>query len=501
MGVHRLSEEKADGSAPSKGISHNHELAYDGNARENINGELVLSLQEQEARRTYLRKVDLRLMPLAFLMYFLCVLDRNGIGNAKVAGLDTAVGLHGSQFNWVSSVFFITYVLFQIPANLLLKRFSGKVFIPLIVLSWSVILLCMAAARSYASLLALRLLMGAAESGFVPGFIYYSTFWYTKKEQAPRLAIFYSAGMFSGIVAGPIASGLSRIRGSLDSYQYIFLVEGCVSVLVAVLAYLVMPGYPETARFLTREERNVAMKCLGHERALAAITRISPKQIIMALVDWRLWAYALMFWASTTGGASLAIFGPTLIKAMGFTATKAQLMSAIPSACGFVSQLLSSLIPKYCPHIGLLICIYAAVSCISYGIIAASHGIHLRFGFLCLAQFGLAPILPWATLWMTSNTMGITKRGAGSALTVMLGGIAGIVSSQIYREKDAPYYRFGHWFNCVCEGFIVVLAILLSAYFFKENRRRDKVSVDVSRMTDDEIEDLCDKHPNFRYVF
>ncbi|KAJ1937085.1 hypothetical protein FBU59_004858, partial [Linderina macrospora] len=424
-----------------KSQAESRDTAYDGNAREHISGELVLSAAEQESRRRYLRKVDMRLMPLAFLMYFLCVLDRNGIGNAKVAGLDTAVGLHGSQFNWVSSVFFITYVLFEIPANVLLKRFSGKVFIPIIVFCWSVILLCMVAARSYASLIALRLLMGVAEAGFVPGFIYYSTFWYTRKEQAPRLAIFYSAGMFSGIVAGPIASGLSSIRGSLDSYQYIFLVEGCVSVCVAVLAYFVMPGYPETAKFLTLDERNVAMRQLGHERALASKTRISPVQIVKALVDWKLWMYALMFWACTTGGASQAIFGPTLIKAMGYTATKAQMMSAIPSACGFVGQLLSSVLPQFYRHISVLISVSACISCVSYAIIASQDGIHLRFAFLCLAQFGLAPILPWSTLWMTSNTMGITKRGAGSALTVMLGGVAGIVSSQIYREQDAPYYR------------------------------------------------------------
>ncbi|KAI8319985.1 MFS general substrate transporter [Martensiomyces pterosporus] len=457
--------------------------------------------EERRLTKSYLRKVDLRLLPICCLVYCTAIWDRNNVGNAKAAGMEAYLGLHGEQFNWIISAFFFTYIFCEVPSNMLLKKFGARIWLPFITVAWSILCACMAAGKTYASLIVIRIIMGVFEAGLVPGFIFLASFWYTKRQLGPRMSLFFSAGTFAGIWSGPLAAGLQNIKGSLMGYQYIFLVEGCVSMLVALLAYLVMPGYPETASFLTRDERNVAMRQLGHERALAAKTRLSPKQIVMALVDWKLWVYALMFWACTTGGASQAIFGPTLIKAMGYTATKAQMMSAIPSACGFVGQLLSSVLPRYCPHIGLLICVAASVSCASYAVIASSTGIPLRFGFLCLAQFGLAPILPWSTLWMTSNTMGITKRGAGSALTVMLGGIAGIVSSQIYRERDAPFYRFGHWFNCACEGLIVVWAIGLSVYFWRENKRRSRVNVDISTLTDDEIEDLCDKHPNFRYVY
>ncbi|KAJ2463328.1 hypothetical protein GGI02_005264, partial [Coemansia sp. RSA 2322] len=180
---------------------------------------------EQRLIRSYLRKTDLRLLPTAFALYFFAVIDRNNIGNARVAGMNTALGLHGEQFNWIASSFFFTYIFFEIPSNIMLKCVGARIWLPFIALCWSVLVACLAAAKSYGSLVAVRVLLGVFEAGYVPGFIYLTSFWYTKRQQAPRIALFFSSGVFAGIWAGPLAARLQNIKGGLLGYQYIFIIE------------------------------------------------------------------------------------------------------------------------------------------------------------------------------------------------------------------------------------------------------------------------------------
>ncbi|KAJ1722298.1 hypothetical protein LPJ61_005945, partial [Coemansia biformis] len=233
--------------------------------------------------KSYLRKCDLRLLPATFAMYFLAVIDRNNIGNAKVAGMNTLLGLKGDQFNWIVSAFFFTYIFCEVPSNYFLKRLGARVWLPLIAICWSILVACLAAAKSYGSLVAVRVLLGVFEAGYVPGFLYLTSFWYTKKQQAPRVALFFSAGMFAGIWAGPLAARLQQINGSLDSYQYIFLIEASMTVCVAIVMALVMRSYPESASFLTEDERDAALRMLRADRALFPSANYSPRQVLYAL--------------------------------------------------------------------------------------------------------------------------------------------------------------------------------------------------------------------------
>ncbi|KAJ1905404.1 hypothetical protein LPJ81_001950 [Coemansia sp. IMI 209127] len=452
--------------------------------------------------KSYLRKVDLHIIPLAFAMYFFSVIDRNNVGNAKVAGMDTYLGLQGNQFNWIVSAFFFTYIFFEVPSNMILKKVGPRLWIPFIAVIWSVLVGCMAAAKSYGTLVAVRVLMGVFEAGFVPGFIYMTSFWYTKRQQAPRLALFFSSGTFAGIWAGPLAERLQKINGSLMGYQYIFIIEACVTVVIAIIMAIVWQNYPETASFLTEKERESALKMLAHDKALSPKANYSPRQVFKALSDWTVWAYAIIFWAAALGGTSQAIFGPTLIEAMGYTSTRAQILSAVPSACGFASQIISMFLPRLYTRFSVWIMFFSALACTFYAVLACVHSPHVRFAFLCLSSFALSPNMPLVSVWMSSNVLGVTKKGVASACTVMLGGVAGLIGSHVYRTQDAPQYKFGHVFNSVCNGIIFIIAISLQLYFRYENRRRDKddSSLYARTLTQDEAEELCDARPDHRYT-
>ncbi|KAJ1986155.1 hypothetical protein GGI25_003665 [Coemansia spiralis] len=457
---------------------------------------------DQQLIRSYLWKVDLHLLPLAFAMYFFAVIDRNNIGNAKVAGMDTQLKLHGEQFNWIISAFFFTYIFCEVPSNIMLKKVGARLWIPFIAICWSVLVACMAAAKSYGSLVAVRVLMGVFEAGFVPGFIYITSFWYTKRQQAPRIALFFSAGVFAGIWAGPLAARLQKINGSLMGYQYIFIIEACITIGLAIVMAFTWQNYPETASFLTEKEREAALKILAEDKALSPKADYSTKQVLRALSDWTVWAYAIIFWAAVTGGTTQAIFGPTLISAMDYTSTRAQVLSAAPSACGFVSQIISMFLPRIYPHFSVWIMLFSAAACAFYAVIACVENHHVRFAFLCLSNFALSPNMPLVSVWMSSNVLGVTKKGVASACTVMLGGIAGLIGSHIYRSQDAPQYKFGHMFVCICNAVIFLIAFALNLYFKYENRRRDKgeSSLYARTLTEAEAEELCDERPDHRYT-
>ncbi|KAJ2470267.1 hypothetical protein IWW56_006566, partial [Coemansia sp. RSA 2131] len=241
---------------------------------------------DDELIKSYLRKTDLHLLPLTFAMYFLSVIDRNNIGNAKAAGMDKHLGLHGQQFNWIISAFFFTYIFCEVPSNILLKRFGARMWLPLLAVCWSVLVACMAAAKSYGALVAVRVLMGVFEAGYVPGFIYMTSFWYTRRQQGPRIALFFSAGVFAGIWAGPLAARLQAIDGKLLGYQYIFIIEASMTVLVAALMALIVQDYPSTARFLSPAERAAALRMLEADRALSPQALYSTRQVMRALGDW-----------------------------------------------------------------------------------------------------------------------------------------------------------------------------------------------------------------------
>ncbi|ORX66220.1 MFS general substrate transporter [Linderina pennispora] len=437
--------------------------------------------EEQQLTRSYLRKIDLRFLPICCAVYCTAIWDRNN---------EAIIGLHGGQFNWIVSAFFFTYIFCEIPSNIMLKRVGAKIWLPFIAIAWSVLCACMAAGKSYASLIVIRILMGIFEAGLVPGFIFFTSFWYTRRQLGPRISLFFSAGTFAGIWTGPLAAALQKIDTGLHGYQYIFIIEAVITVGLAVIMYFLLQNYPESATFLSEDERSVAMEKLDKERALAGKAKYNSRQVLRALADPTVWGYGVIFWAAATGGATQAIFGPTLDQGHG--------IHGDPRPGAIISMFL----PRLYPRLSVWMMIYSGMACVFYAIIASVSGIHIRFAFLCLANFALSPTMPIVSLWMQHNVLGVTKKGVASAMTVMMGGIAGLIGSHIYRNQDAPQYRFGHLFVCVCNALVFAISLALHVYFRLENRRRDRMpEVDLSQYSAEELEDMCDNRPDHRYSY
>ena len=228
-----------------------------------------LSRDERAAiEKKLMRQIDWRLLPVLILMYIMNYLDRNNIAAARYAGtpsMEQALDMDpaGQQYPTAVSILFVGYILMQVPSNLFLNK-VGKpaIYLPTVMVIWGVISAATGQVRSYGSLLAVRFILGFIEAAYFPGVLFFLSSWYTRKELAFRTALLYSgsliSGAFSGLIAAGITNGLDGARG-ISAWRWLFIIEGAITVAIAISAYFILPNFPRTTGWLTPQERALAI--------------------------------------------------------------------------------------------------------------------------------------------------------------------------------------------------------------------------------------------------
>ncbi|KLO92373.1 allantoate permease [Fusarium fujikuroi] len=208
----------------------------DSSSTEKVDYEKAVSFHEDASQEVFdepatkrlLRKMDIKLLPFLALLYLLSFLDRTNIGNAKLAGLEDALGMTGKwDYNIAVAVFFPFYVAAEIPSNMAMKRFRPSIWIPSIMIAWAIVTTLMGITKNFGGFLATRMALGLAEGGLFPGITYYITLWYKRHECGLRMAIFFSAATAAGAFGGLFARGVMEMKGlgGLDGWAWIFIIE------------------------------------------------------------------------------------------------------------------------------------------------------------------------------------------------------------------------------------------------------------------------------------
>ncbi|HWN86867.1 MAG TPA: MFS transporter, partial [Vicinamibacterales bacterium] len=218
--------------------------------------------------RTY-RTVTWRLLPFLFLCYILAYLDRVNVGFARLQ-MQADLGLSDTAYGIGAGMFFIGYFFFEVPSNLLLQRVGARMWIARIMVLWGLISSSMMFTSSQTSFYVLRFLLGVAEAGFFPGIILYLTFWYTRVHRARMVALFMTAIALAGVIGGPV-SGLIMDRmggvGGLRNWEWLYLLEGIPSMIVGLLVLWYLDDGPESASWLTAEQKALLARRLAEEEA------------------------------------------------------------------------------------------------------------------------------------------------------------------------------------------------------------------------------------------
>lgn len=466
-----------------------------------VNNEEI-SDEEKEFEKKLLRKQDLRIMPLLISLFLLSYLDRANIGNAKLGSIEKDLGLVGNQFNWTLSIFFIGYILFDVPSNLVLIKTSPSIWIPTIVLGWGIVMTAMAFVTNYQGLLATRFLLGIFESGLYPAIIYYLTLWYKRSELNYRLGLFTVGVTGAGSFSGLLAFVIMRLDGKakLAGWQWLFMLEGILTVLVALIAYVYISDKPETAKWINEKEREFIVERLRKDIGKAQIksTDINKKQIYATLKDWKIYTSTLIILGIAVPVYSLAFFLPTIVNGLGFDFVISQLLSVPPFILGSISTLFVAITSDRKRIRGPFIITFSAIAIVGYILLCIrSLGIAVKYFGACVVGIGIFPCLATSLAWLTNNISGTAKKGISSALVISAANLGGVLATQIYRPKDRPHYLFGHLISIGSIGLTIGVSIFQIILLKNINKRKRENPE--SFLKGKEGEELGDKHPDFIY--
>ncbi|NNG18281.1 MFS transporter [Naumannella sp. ID2617S] len=297
-----------------------------------------------------IQKVAKRLVPFLILLYFINYLDRTNIAFAGPNGMNRDLGLSQTQFGLASGLFFIGYLILEVPSNIALHKFGARRWIARIMVSWGIIATIFAFVPNATWLYVLRFLLGIAEAGFFPGIILYLTYWFPQKDRARYTALFMTAIPISTALGAPLSSWIIEItHGSIfgmAGWRAMFLVEGIPAVIIGIICWFYLTDRPSAAKWLQPSEQEVLQAKLDYEHE----HKDSTYQISMgrALAMPRVWALSLVYFGGVYGLYALSFFLPTIIKGFEgqyntkYSLVERGLINAIPFALGTISMLLWS---------------------------------------------------------------------------------------------------------------------------------------------------------------
>ncbi|ORX89998.1 MFS transporter [Basidiobolus meristosporus CBS 931.73] len=431
---------------------------------------------EEEAH--LLRKIDARILPYAGLLYLFSFLDRVNIGNARLANLEADIGLTSSQYSWCLSIFFIGYIIFEIPSNLLLKKYSPSHWIARIMVTWGVCTMSMAAVKNFAGMMVCRFFLGLSEAGLFPGIIFYLTFWYTRKEQCSRVALFFSAATLAGAFGGVLAYGITHIDSSsgLSGWQWIFIIEGAPTVILGITTWFLLPDSPSTAKWLTPRERELVELRLTQEQGTVSTSHLDKQQFIAAITDVVVWMYALLFIGIVLPLYSLAFLLPTIVRDLGFTNVTAQLLTAPPYALGFIFTIAMAFHSDYRQERGYHVLGQSLLGALGYFLLLVLADTKALYAAASIATIGVFSCIPISLGWLSNNIHGSTKAATATALVISLGNIGGVIAGQLYRKEEAPHYIPSHTTNVCMLCLTATVSLLLRCYLSKQNRKTENAT-------------------------
>jgi len=270
----------------------------------------------EEPTRSAIAKGARRLLPFLILCYAVNFLDRVNVGFAALA-MNEDIGLSPSVFGTGAGIFFVGYLLFEIPSNLALQRFGARVWIARIMVSWGIIATAMALVGGETSFYVMRFLLGVAEAGFFPGIILYLTYWFPARERARIVSLFMAAVPLATLVGGPISGALLELHGvgGLKGWHWLFVVEGLPAIALGIAAYFFLDDKPEQARWLSGEERAALSQVLAEEEEATRATGYHA--LGDALTRPRVLVLALIYFCIVVGLYGIGFWMPQVIQAFG----------------------------------------------------------------------------------------------------------------------------------------------------------------------------------------
>jgi ACS family tartrate transporter-like MFS transporter len=408
-----------------------------------------------------IRKAAWRLIPFLGVLYFISFLDRVNIGFAALT-MNQALGLTATEFGTGAGIFFLGYILLEVPSNLVLDRVGARYWIARIMITWGFVSAAMAFVTGPASFYALRFLLGLAEAGFFPGIILYLTYWFPAPYRARIVAAFMVAIPISTVVGAPISTWLLGIeRLGLAGWQWLFIAEGLPAVIAGIAVLFWMQDRPDRARWLTEAEREWLVRTLEAERAERAVRH--GESLRTTLTSVRTWGFGFIYFGIVFAVYGLNIWFPQIVKGFGgLSNERVGLLVALPYLFAAIAMILAGRHSDRTGERALHVAIPAFAGAI--GLAASAWFIHtpaLAYGALALGTVGTYAAFPAFWAMPTAMLSGASAAG-GIALINAVGNSAGYFGPFLvgYAKDRFGGFEYG---MMMLAAFLVAAAILALA--------------------------------------
>ncbi|WVF68722.1 hypothetical protein IAT40_003494 [Kwoniella sp. CBS 6097] len=417
-----------------------------------------------DEEKRLVRKIDRHLLPMLWIMYVFNYLDRTNIGNAKVGGMEKDLKLTSSDYSLVLSIFFVGYLLNEVPCNMILARSKPSIFLPTVMFLWGGMSLGAVGINSLGGMVAFRMVLGLVEAGFFPGVMLLLSCWYKPAELSKRIALFYTAslvsGAFGGLLAGGIIEGLEGTAG-VRGWKWLFIIEGLITVAISVAAFFVLPNYPTTTKWLSQAEQDLAVARIaaGRDESDDEIHMSHMQAFMAALKDPKTYVFMLIYNVLNSVG-TISYFFPTLMKGLGYAGRKAQFMTVPIYIVALAVSVSAGWNADRTQQKAYHVLAAACLSVVSFVICVTVHNNAVKYAFICFGGAGVWTAVPLFLSWMVTMFDGREKRAVSIALINGVGNLASVYGSFFWPAKTAPLYHMGFAISTSLMGLAGVLVFL-----------------------------------------
>ncbi|KAF8197567.1 major facilitator superfamily domain-containing protein [Pholiota molesta] len=434
-------------------------------------------------------------------MYLMTFADKTTLGQSAVLGIQQGAHINQTQFNWLGTIFYLSYLTFQYPQNLALQKFPVGKWMSINIFIWAVALLLHAACKSFGALFAVRFILGVCEGALTPGFLVATSMFYTRAEQNKRVGYWFLMNGFAAIFLGFISFGILHTKTKLMPWQWLMIITGLITLITAVLFWFFFPDSPTTAWFLTPEERVQAVQRIKSNQSGVKNTHWKKEQFVEALLDPKIWVMTT-FAATANIANSLTNQRQLIVNQFGFTPFQTTLLGCVDGVVEILSVFLGVTLAAQ-RYIGRG---YAAALIFAPALLGAilvnTLPSHNKVGLLFSYWVSIFMFTPFAILlgWVPSIVSGHTKRATANAMVLSGYSIGNIAGPFMWKKRYQPRNHVPWTIIAACIGACIVLILLLRFMLRSENKRRDTERRDDSY---DEVyikEELADGTINKRHV-
>lgn len=444
-----------------------------------------------EEERRLVRKLNWRVAFTACLLFVALQVDRGNLAQAVADNLLQDLGLNTNEYNTGNTIFLVTFLIAELPSQLVSKKLGPDIFIPIQMVAWSIVAISQAAMKNKTGFYITRALIGLLEGGFIADLVLWLSYFYKSKELTVRLSFFWTTLSLTTIATSILAFGILRLRGvnGLAGWRYLFLIEGLVTLLIGVYGfYAMVPSALQTKNklrpngwFNEREEKIIVNRVLRDDPSKGDMHNreaLSFKMVWNSLLDYDLWPiYAIGFLAYIPM-STVTPYMTLTMKQLGFSTFNVNLLT-IPAAVIHIVLLLAITWLSEKINERSLVCLLLPL---------------LTFPFLAAMRWWLGTMVDtWPTWflvtmvlaapyihaicvsWVSRNSNSIRSRSVCSAVYNIFVQLGNIAANNIYRKDDAPLYKRGNTNLFICSVAVVPLLLLVKAYYVWRNKSRDDI--------------------------